>query len=195
LRAVDLPRRRLGKPLPVVPISDARAGLRAPASGAPSPLLASASRKMRFTRRPGTRAGRIVFSDRARTPPRASRPLARCGGYPLPHRNRVESMLGRRCRAPMPTSSPRRACDPARPEPGVPAADPPAGGCLGEMRRARTCEPSLSKSTRISPRLPRGGPTRPRVSSPFHGALPASATSLSRETGVFVRSRARESGL
>jgi hypothetical protein len=78
----------------VAPISDALAGSRAPPSGAPSPLTAAAPVKARFTRSPEARAGRAVFSDVAATRPRASRPLARCGGYPPPHRNRVESMLG-----------------------------------------------------------------------------------------------------
>ena len=78
----------------VVPISDALAGSRAPPSGAPSPPTAAAPMRARFTRLPEARAGRAVFSDVAATRPRASRPLARCAGYPAPHRDRVESMLG-----------------------------------------------------------------------------------------------------
>lgn len=56
-----------------------------------------------------------------------------------------------------------------------------------EMRRARTCKPSLSKSTRDLTRPPRHGTTRERVSSSLHGVLPASATSTEGESGVFFR--------
>jgi hypothetical protein len=62
------------------------------------------------------------------------------------------------------------------------------------VRRARTCEPSLSKSTRISPRRPRAGTTRARVSSPFHGVLPASAAATSRGAGFLFRLRVRGGG-
>jgi len=58
---------------------------------------------------PETRAGRAVFSGVAATRPRASRPLARCDGYPPPHRDRVESMLGSGCCAPGPEALTARA--------------------------------------------------------------------------------------
>lgn len=52
----------------------------------------------------------------------------------------------------------------------------PAGGRRDEMRRTRTCKPSLSKSTRdlVSTSAPRNDPRH--VSSLLHGVLPASAT-------------------
>lgn len=55
------------------------------------------------------------------------------------------------------------------------------------MRRARTCKPNFSKSTRdfVSTSASRNDPRR--VSSSLHGALPASATSPGRKTGVFFQ--------
>lgn len=101
-----------------------------------------------MTQGPGRVLAPTVFSDGAGTRPRASRPLARCGSYLPPHHRRVESMLGGGAAHRGPAISRHGACDSVRPDPGVRRAELPAGRCPREMRRARTCEPSLSKSTR-----------------------------------------------
>jgi hypothetical protein len=143
----------------VAPISDALAGSRAPPSGAPSPPVAAASVRRRFTRVPGARAVRAVFSDVAAKRPRASRPLVRCDGYPTPHRNRVESMLGSGAAHRVPRLSPHGPCEPEQPETGgAPerALLPEAVGtrCVERGRANPACQraPEISFDLRVAER-------------------------------------------